>query len=228
MYPDVVVRSGKERQTLQHLSSSYLYRDIFSFQDVRKPETLETLLEALARQVCSEVSYHEPAQTVGIDAGTVRRYLDLLEKAFVIFRLRSFSRNLRNELKKSRKIYFYDNGIRNAIINNFQSLDLRTDQGALWENFLVSERQKYLHFHGRYANRYFWRTKQQQEIDYLEDRDGQLHAYEFKWSSQRPSSVAGNFSKTFLNAYPNSTTRVITPENYTDWLNPPNDQGLNR
>ena len=214
MYPDVVTNPGKERRTLQNLSGSYLYKDIFSFQDVRKPETLETLLEALALQLCSEVSYHELAQTVGVDAATVRRYVDLLEKAFVIFRLRSFSRNLRNELKKSRKIYFYDNGIRNAIINNFQSLNLRTDQGALWENFLVSERQKYLHFNEIYANRYFWRTKQQQEIDYLEDRDGQLHACEFKWNQQ----TKARFPPTFLNAYPNSTTQTITPDNYTDWL----------
>jgi predicted AAA+ superfamily ATPase len=214
MYPDVVTNPGKERRTLQNLSGSYLYKDIFSFQDVRKPETLETLLEALALQVCSEVSYHELAQTVGVDAATVRRYVDLLEKAFVIFRLRSFSRNLRNELKKSRKIYFYDNGIRNAIISNFQSLNLRNDQGALWENFLVSERQKYLHFNEIYANRYFWRTKQQQEIDYLEDRDGQLHACEFKWNQQ----TKARFPPTFLNAYPNSTAQTITPDNYTDWL----------
>lgn len=217
MYPEVVTRVGKERQTLQNLSGSYLYKDIFRFQDVRKPEVLETLLEALALQICSEVSYHELAQTVGVDTNTVRRYIDLLEKAFVIFRLRSFSRNLRNELKKSRKIYFYDNGIRNAIINNFQTIDLRTDQGVLWENFLVSERQKLLHFHEIYTNCYFWRTKQQQEIDYLEERDGQLHAYEFKWSAKKKGQK-NHFSKTFLNAYPNSTTQVITPKNYTDWL----------
>ena len=214
LYPDVVIHPGKERRTLQNLSSSYLYKDIFRFQDVRKPEVLETLLEALALQICSEVFYHELAQTVGIDSATVRRYIDLLEKNFVVFRLRSFSRNLRNELKKSRKIYFYDNGVRNAIINNFQSLDLRTDQGALWENFLVSERQKYLHFHEIYANRYFWRTKQQQEIDYLEERDGRLYAYEFKWKDRQKTS----FPKTFQNTYPDSFTQVVTPENYTDWL----------
>ena len=216
MYPDVVNNPSKEQRILQNLSGSYLYKDVFRFQDIRKPEILETLLEALALQVCSEVSYHELAQTVGVDAATVRRYIDLLEKAFVIFRLRSFSRNLRNELKKSRKIYFYDNGIRNAIINNFQPVDLRPDRGALWENFMVSERQKYLYFHELYSNRYFWRTKQQQEIDYLEDRDGQLFAYEFKWNSK--SSSISRLSKTFLNAYPNSTLRVITPENYTTWL----------
>lgn len=218
MYPDVVINPGKERRILQNLSGSYLYKDIFQFQDIRKPELLETLLEALALQVCSEVSYHELAQTIGVDAATVQRYIDLLEKTFVVFRLRSFSRNLRNELKKSRKIYFYDNGIRNAIINNFQPIDLRTDQGALWENFLVSERQKFLHFQEIYANRYFWRTKQQQEIDYIEDRDGQLHACEFKWSVKNKDSLSGRFSKTFLNAYPNSTTKVITLENYTEWL----------
>ena len=215
LYPDVVNQPGKERRTLQNLSGSYLYKDIFRFQDLRKPEILETLLEALALQLCSEVSYHELAQTVGVDAATVRRYIDLLEKAFVTFRLRSFSRNLRNELKKSRKIYFYDNGIRNAIINNFQSLDLRSDQGALWENFMISERQKYRHFHEMYTNRYFWRTKQQQEVDYLEDRDGQLYAYEFKW---KPKTRVSHLSKTFTNAYPNSTLQVITPENYPEWL----------
>ncbi len=218
MYPDVVTNPGKERRTLQNLSGSYLYKDIFQFQDVRKPELLETLLEALALQVCSEVSYHELAQTVGVDAATVRRYIDLLEKTFVIFRLRSFSRNLRNELRKSRKIYFYDNGIRNAIINNFQTIDLRADQGALWENFLVSERQKFLHFHEIYTNAYFWRTKQQQEIDYLEERDGQLRACEFKWSVKNKPNLSSHFSKTFLNAYPNSITQVVTPENYTEWL----------
>ena len=218
MYPDVVTNPGKERRILKNLSGSYLYKDIFQFQDVRKPELLETLLETLALQICSEVSYHELAQTIGVDAATVRRYIDLLEKTFVVFWLRSFSRNLRNELKKSRKIYFYDNGIRNAIINNFQTIDLRTDQGALWENFLVSERQKLLHSHEIYANRYFWRTKQQQEIDYVEDRDGQLHACEFKWSVKNKQGSSPAFSKTFLNAYPNSTTQLITPENYTEWL----------
>lgn len=216
LYPDIVNQPGKEQRTLQNLSGSYLYKDIFRFQDVRKPEILETLLEALALQICSEVSYNELAQTVGVDAATVRRYIDLLEKAFVIFRLRSFSRNLRNELKKSRKIYFYDNGIRNAIINNFQPLALRSDQGALWENFIISERQKYLHFHEVFTNRYFWRTKQQQEIDYLEDRNGQLYAYEFKWKTKR--APGSHFSKTFLNAYPNSTAQLITPENYMAWL----------
>ncbi len=216
MYPDVVTNPGKERRTLQNLSGSYLYKDIFQFQDVRKPELLETLLEALALQVCSEVSYHELAQTIGVDAATVRRYIDLLEKTFVVFRLRSFSRNLRNELKKSRKIYFYDNGIRNAILNNFQAISLRADRGALWENFLVSERQKFLHFHEIYTNCYFWRTKQQQEIDYLEEREGQLWACEFKWSVKK--SGPSPFSKTFLNAYPNSITQVVTPGNYTEWL----------
>ena len=218
MYPDVVTNPGKERRTLQNLSGSYLYKDIFQFQDVRKPELLETLLEALALQVCSEVSYHELAQTIGVDAATVQRYIDLLEKTFVVFRLRSFSRNLRNELKKSRKIYFYDNGIRNAILNNFQPIDLRADRGALWENFLVSERQKFLHFHEIYTNRYFWRTKQQQEIDYLEERDGQLLACEFKWSIKNNPDSPIRFSKTFLNAYPNSITQVITPKNYIKWL----------
>ncbi|MEM6263186.1 MAG: ATP-binding protein, partial [Bacteroidota bacterium] len=182
MYPDIITQPGKERQLLANLSGSYLYKDVFNFQDVRIPELLGQLLEALARQLGQQVSYLELGQLTGVDSETVRRYIDLLEKSFVIFRLRSFSRNLRNELKKSRKVYFYDNGIRNAILADFTPLELRSDKGALWENFLVSERQKLLHNHQRFANTWFWRTRQQQEIDYLEEEDGKLPAFEFKWN----------------------------------------------
>lgn len=216
MYPEVINRPGREEELLRQLSSSYLYKDIFTFRDIRKPEVLEKLLQSLALQIGSEVNYHELAQLTGTDQATVQRYIDLLEKAFVVFRLPAFSRNVRNELKKSRKIYFYDNGIRNAIINSFKPLELRTDTGALWENFLVGERTKWLNNRRLFANQYFWRTTQQQEIDYLEEKDGALSAYEFKWSSNTKVS----FPKTFTNAYENVQTSIITPQNYLSFIAP--------
>ena len=216
MYPEIINRPGKEEALLLQLSGSYLYKDIFTFHDVRKPEVLEKVLQSLALQIGSEVNYHELAQLTGTDQATIQRYLDLLEKAFVVFRLPAFSRNVRNELKKSRKVYFYDNGIRNAIINSFKPVDLRTDAGALWENFLVSERAKWLVNHQYYANRYFWRTTQQQEIDYIEEKNGVLSAFEFKWSA----SAKVSFPKTFLNAYKQVETAVVTPENYLHFIAP--------
>ncbi|MCX6148617.1 MAG: ATP-binding protein [Candidatus Kapabacteria bacterium] len=213
-YPDVVNNPSDAKLILSNLSSSYLYKDIFSFQDVRKPEVIERLLEALALQIGSEVSYTELSQLVGIDYATLLRYIDLLEKTFVVFRLRAFSRNVRNELKKSRKIYFYDNGIRNAIISNFNNIDLRQDTGALWENYLICERFKYLKFNELTGNRYFWRTKQQQEIDYLEENDGNLSAFEFKWNSKRKIK----FPLTFEKAYPNAILKGINQENYLDFV----------
>jgi len=220
MYPEIINRPGKEEALLRQLSSSYLYKDIFTFNDVRKPEVIEKLLQSLALQVGSEVNYHELAQLTGTDQATIQRYLNLLEKAFVVFRLPTFSRNVRNELKKSRKVYFYDNGIRNAIINSFKPVDLRTDAGALWENFLVSERTKWLANHQYFANRYFWRTTQQQEIDYLEEKNGILSAFEFKWNAMAQAS----FPKTFLSAYDNVETAVITPDNYLDFIAPDFEQ----
>ncbi len=214
MYPDVVINPGEEREILYNLTSSYLYKDIFTFQEIRKPEAIEKLLESLALQVAAEVSYSELAQRIQVDTATVQRYLDLLEKAFVVFRLRSFSRNVRNELKKSRKIYFYDNGIRNALIANFSPPETRVDIGALWENFLVSERTKLLYINQKYAGQFFWRTKQQQEIDYIEEADETLSAFEFKWSPKKKV----HFSKTFFKAYPKAVTQIITPDNYMDFL----------
>ncbi len=208
-YPEVVSNPENMKETLGLLAGSYLYKDIFKYKDLRRPELLESLLQALALQLGSQVSYHELGQIIGADSETVQRYIELLEKTYVIFRLRSFSRNLRNEIKKSRKIYFYDNGIRNAIINNFSPFKLRTDQGALWENYLVSERIKFLHYNGLTANRYFWRTHQQQEIDYLEERDGIIHAYEFKWGKNSKARIP----LTFANAYPNFSFNLVTPEN---------------
>jgi predicted AAA+ superfamily ATPase len=205
-------------ELLKGLATSYLYKDIFTFHDVRKPEIVEQLLRALALQAGSEVSYHELAQTLRTDQTTVQCYLDLLEKSFVVFRLPAFSRNLRNELTKTRKVFFYDNGIRNAILGNYALLPARTDVGALWENFLVSERLKWLQNQRPYTRHYFWRTTEAREIDYLETFDGQMHAYEFKWNPESRVS----FPKTFLNAYPEAQTQIVHPENYLDFLRLPN------
>ncbi len=214
MYPGVINEPGNERKILGNLAGSYLYKDIFTFQDIRKPEIIESLLEALALQVGHEVSYNELANALGIDQLTVRRYIDLLEKTFVVFRLRSFSRNVRNEIRKSRKIYFYDNGIRNALISNFSQINLRTDKGALWENFLVSERLKLLNNFQIDSKRYFWRTTQQQEIDYIEEKDGEISAFKFKWNDKAQKKIPS----TFLSAYPNATTNLINSVNYLDFL----------
>lgn len=213
-YPDVVNNPGNEREILTNILSSYLYKDIFEFQDIRKPEVIEKLLQALALQIGSEVSINELSQFLGIDSSTVQRYIYLLEKSFVIYHLHSFSRNIRNELKKSVKIYFYDNGIRNALIANYNPLDLRTDTGNLWENHLITERLKRNSYDLSYANTYFWRTTQQQEIDYIEDKDGTLHCFEFKWNPNKSASL----TKTFSKAYPNSTFELINRENYIDFI----------
>jgi uncharacterized protein len=175
---------------------------------------LPDLLEAIARQVGQEVTYHELASLVGADKETVKRYIDLLEKNFILFRLRSFSRNLRNELKKSRKIFFYDNGVRNAILGNYQPLELRTDIGALWENFFISERIKMHHYNRTDSKAYFWRTKQQQEIDYIEEINGELFVFECKWNPE----ARVNFSNTFTNAYHPREMMAVHRENYLDRL----------
>jgi len=213
-YPDIVNNPGHERELLGELASSYLYKDIFAFQDVRKPALIETLLRALALQVGNEASYGELARTCGINVLTVRRYLDLLEKTYIIFHLPAFSRNIRSELKKSVKFYFYDNGIRNALLANFSDATNRPDIGALWENFLVSERLKRNAYGGVWANSWFWRTKQQQEIDYLEERDGQLSAFEFKWNP----AAAVRLPRTFSAAYPSAAFAVVHRDNFDEFL----------
>ena len=214
-YPDVVTGAGNPRDLLMNLSGSYMYQDLLSLEGVRKPVLLEKLLVALALQVGSEVSYSELAQTIGTDNKTVEKYVDLLEKCYIIFRLNGLSRNLRNELKKAKKIYFYDNGIRNAIIQQFAPLDMRNDVGALWENFFISERIKHNHYMGHYCNIYFWRTKTQQEVDYIEECDGMMTAFEMKWNPKKGNTT---FPKTFLEAYNVKETVVITPDNYLDYL----------
>ena len=213
-YPDIIMHPEASRRYLTELTQSYLYKDILSLNDVRKPELLDKLLQALAYQVGSEVSTNELAKTLQIDNKTIDKYIDLLEKCYVIFRLGGLSRNLRTELKRAKKIYFYDNGVRNAIIQQFAPVKMRNDMGALWENFFISERMKHNHYRDYYCNRYFWRTSLQQEIDLIEERDGRMTAFEMKWNPAKKVL----FSKSFLEAYDVKETVVITPENYLDYL----------
>lgn len=213
MYPDVINNFGQEYEVLKNLVSSYLYKDVLSLAGIRKSEVLEKILQALALQVGSEVSYNEIAQLVGVDKNTVSNYIDLLEKAFVIFRLNSFSKNIRNEIKANRKIYFYDNGVRNMLIGNFNVLEFRQDKGALWENFLVSERMKLLSYSDSLAKPYFWRTTTQQEIDYIETNADAVSAFEFKWSPKKKVKLV----KSFETAY-NPSFLVVTKENFREFL----------
>jgi predicted AAA+ superfamily ATPase len=212
-YPEIVINTGSEKDFLKQLTDSYLYKDILMWERINKPDKLVRLLQALAFQIGNEVSYNELANNLGIDNQTVEKYIQLLEQTFVIFRLGAFSRNLRKELKRSRKIYFYDNGIRNSPIANFNPPELRNDAGALWENFIISERTKFIRNNNMWANAYFWRTQDQQEIDYIEERDVILHAFEIKWN---PKSKA-RLSKTFTSAY-NTSFEVITPDNFDSFI----------
>ena len=213
-YPEVINNIGNEREGLIFLTDSYLYKDLLVYDGLKKSSLIHKLLLALALQVGSEVSYTNLAQVLGVDKNTVEKYIDLLEQVFVVFRLNAFSRNLRNELKKTKKVYFYDNGVRNAIIGNFQPLAQRTDVGALWENYLIAERNKYFKYNKLYGGQYFWRTAQQQEIDYLEERDGQIATFEFKWNEKKVPQIP----KIFQNAYSESTYKVINPSNYNEFL----------
>lgn len=214
-YPEVVTNIGHEKLLLKELADSYLYKDILSMENILKTDKLTRLLQALAHQIGEQVSYNEIGQLVGLDPKTVERYIDILEKSYVVFRLGSFSRNLRNELKKSRKVYFWDLGIRNAVIGNFAQIENRADVGALWENFVVSERMKKLSYEFHICSSYFWRTQQQQEIDLLEEEDGQLRAFEFKWSAKKKDVKAPD---TFLKSYPDASFSVITPDNIEEIL----------
>lgn len=214
MYPEVVTFPEDARRTLMSLTNSYLYKDLLTYDGIRKPALLQKLVTALAIQVGSEVSYNEIALLIGADKATVEKYIDLLEKCFVVFKLPSFTRNMRNEIKKGKKIYFYDNGIRNAVLSNFASPEQRTDMGALWENFLISERLKRNVYANSYAQMYFWRTQAQQEIDYVEECDGKLSAFEFKWNVRAKASIP----KPFMEAYPSASFQVITPENYHSFI----------
>lgn len=214
-YPDVLMHPAEAQELIMGLSDSYLYKDILELDSVRKSDLLRKLLVALALQVGSEVSYNEVANTIGSDSRTVERYIDLLEKCYVIYRLYGLNRNMRNELKKSKKVMFYDNGIRNAILNNFSPIGLRADMGALWENFFITERIKANAYNGRYANYYFWRTTDQKEIDFIEEADGAFTIFEMKWNARKGRT---RFPKAFLDNYNCVASHVVTPENYLELL----------
>lgn len=213
-YPEIILSSGDERPLLQQLSDSYLYKDLLTWEDIKKPQKLEMLTQALAFQMGNEVSYSELGGMIGLNHETVERYVNLLEKAFIIFRLPALARNLRNELKKRKKIYFYDLGIRNAIIKNWNPVGLRSDTGALWENFLIVERIKHKSYNRLATNDFFWRTHAQQEIDFIEEYDGILHAYEFKWNPNRKVK----WSKTFTQAYPDHKLMAVSKDNYREFI----------
>jgi predicted AAA+ superfamily ATPase len=208
LYPEIINAPEASETALREIARSYLYKDILTFQQIRNPEALERLVQSVALQTGNEVSYNELAQQVGVDKKTIESYLRILEQSFVIFRLGSFSRNLRNELKKSRKIYFVDTGIRNAVINNLNPPELRNDVGGLWENFVIAERMKRNHNQQLFPNTYFWRSHQKQEIDYLEERNGELKGYEIKWREKRMKVPTG-----FSAAYPDCPVSLINREN---------------
>lgn len=211
-YPDVLNNIGEEKDILKQLVNSYLYKDILAYSNIRKPEVLEKLVQALALQLGNEANYNELAQIVGVDKNTVANYIDILEKGYVVFKLNSFSRNLRNEIKKNKKIYFYDNGVRNTVLGNFSPLNLRQDTGALWENFLIAERLKQNKYKNTNAKMFFWRTKQQQEVDLVEENNGNITGYEFKWNAKKKLRLP----KTFVNEY-NAKEIIIDRKNFRDF-----------
>lgn len=212
-YPDVINNRGGEIESLNEITQSYLFRDILALGNLKKPEALEKILRALAFQLGSEVSFNEVAQLTGVDKNTVSNYIRLLELSYIIYPLTTFSRNLRNEIKTNHKIYFYDNGIRNALIQNFNPIELRNDVGALWENFLITERLKPQSYHRQFVNRYFWRTKSLQEIDYVEEREGKIVGYEFKWNPKSKIKIPSSF----VDAY-NADIQVIARDNFRDFV----------
>ncbi len=209
LYPDVFGKTQEEAvEKLRSIASNYLYKDIYELENIKKPTILTELLQLIALQLGNEVSIGELANTLKTTPKTVERYLDLLEKTFVIFRLRALSRNLRNEVHSTCKVFFYDIGIRNYIINNTNQLSKRTDVGGLWENFCILERMKKNHNARLFPNIFFWRTYEQKEIDYIEERGGNLYAYEFKWSDKSVKKP-----KQFLEAYPNSSFEIVHKDN---------------
>lgn len=212
-YPDVLNHPGDEVNVLRNLVNSYLYKDILAYSDIRKPEVLDKLVQALALQIGSEVNYTELSQLVGVDKNTVSRYIDILKQGYIIFSLSSFSRNVRNEIKTSKKIYFYDNGVRNMVIGNFNPVETRSDKGALWENFLIAERIKQISYKQSLSRVYFWRTKQQQEVDFVEENAGKVSGFEFKWRGGSTKKLP----KTFVDAYDASSV-VIHRSNFREFV----------
>jgi len=212
-YPDVVNNPGLEQDVLAELCTSYLYKDVFTMNDIRKPELIEKLLNALALQLGSEVSFNELAQLLQTDPATIERYILMLERAFIVFRITNFSTNQRNEIKKSRKIYFYDNGVRNSLLSDFKPVELRTDIGALWENYVVSEFTKKHAYYRVNSRQHFWRSSSSGEVDYIEIQNAQINAFEIKWNPTRKAKV-----RSFLNLYPDAKVNLVNPHNYFQYL----------
>lgn len=216
MYPETIITEGEEKKEkyLYNLINNYLYKDILMFENVRKPKKVLDLLSLLALQIGKEVSIAELATQLKISQQLVEKYLDILEKMFVIINLRGFSRNLRKEISKTSKYYFLDLGLRNALIRNFNPLDLRTDAGEMFENWFIMERMKFLSNQQKYANFYFWRTYDQKEIDLIEERDGKLIGFECKWSTDKTPKPP----KDWLNTYANASHQVVNQENFEESL----------
>lgn len=216
-YPDVVTHAGDEVSRIREIGKGYLYKDILKYEEIKRPELIDKLLRALAFQIGQEVSFSELAQVVGSDPKTVSKYIDVLEKAFIVFKLGSYSRNLRNELKKSRKVYFYDLGIRNYILGDWRALNLRgsDEVGHIWENYFISERRKYIMAYTPETRMFFWRTQQRQEVDLIEETASGLSAYEVKWN---PAKLSKAMSKTFLSAYPQAECHGVSPQNYISYF----------
>lgn len=216
-YPEVVLSGSEMKDTIKSIAESYLYRDLMQYEGIRKPALLEKLLKALALQCGSEVSSTELAGLLGVSRTLVESYLKILEQAFIVFPLNSYSTNQRNEIKKGVKYYFYDNGVRNAVLNDFTPIPKRNDVGALWENYLVSERMKRNAYGKADGLPYFWRTTDQMEVDYIEVTGSRIEAFEFKWNPQKKSRV----TKAFTNRYPDAVVKTITPDNYDEFLDEP-------
>ena len=215
MYPEVVEGLHQEgEKILSALAKDYLYKDILAYQDIRNPEVLEKLLQALALQIGNEISYNELAGLLGVTKETVASYIRILEQAFIVFRLRPFSRNVRTEIRKLRKIYFWDVGMRNAVIKNMNTLSLRQDVGALWENFMLSERMKKNFYNGEDPGVYFWRSREGGEVDYIEEKGGRIFAFEFKWNARKVARLP----KSFVTAYPDVVLETIDQNNFQTFL----------
>jgi len=208
-YPEIYSFSDESAiDRLNEIASAYLYKDILQFEGIKKSSIVQKLLQLLALQLGNEVSYNELANTLKVSRQTIEKYIDILEKSFIVFTLRAFSRNKRKEISKSVKIYFYDNGIRNSLIQNFNPLAIRNDQGALWENFCISERYKYNITHNKKPNIFFWRTYDQKEADYVEEADGKIHGFEFKWNPEKTPKAPKNFTEEY-----NADFTVVNPKN---------------
>lgn len=212
-YPDICNNQEIAETLLINLTNQYLYKDVLIWKDIRRPELLDKLLKLLSLQVGSEVSLHELGNQLQVKSETVENYINLLEKSFVIFRLNAYSTNARKEVTKMSKIYFWDNGVRNAVIGNYSNLGIRNDVGQLWENFMISERMKMNSTMDLPIKSYFWRNYNQSEVDYVEEENGKLHAFEMKWNTRKKNTV----SKAFLNMYTTAKTDIIHPQNFSEF-----------